>query len=168
MRPKKPLDKPGYRVAYLEIRKRCVKGSTQREMRKNSGEIVVYLCRNLRLFENGEQKAYARSHPGVKFVAIPCSGKMEASYLLKTLADGAEGVLVLGCATDACHFLEGSMRSHKRLDYARTWLEELGIEPERVEFVFAKPMDQSALDELIKDFSQKLETFGKIPAKESA
>lgn len=70
-------------------------------MQSSPHNIVVYHCRNLRLFKDGEQKTFARSRPGLKVVAIPCSGKMEAHQLLKTLAGGAQGVLVLGCAEKA-------------------------------------------------------------------
>lgn len=131
-------------------------------METNPIEIVVYHCRNLRLFKDGDHKVFARSRPGLKLVAIPCSGKVEAHHLLKTLAGGAQGVLVLGCAEKACQYLEGSHRSHKRVDYARSWLERLAIEPERLEFVHLPPMDREALDKVLKEFTQKLESFGSI------
>jgi len=126
-------------------------------------KIVVYHCRNLQLFKNGEQKTFARSRPGVSLVAIPCSGKIEAHHLLKTMAGGAQGVLVLACAEKACQYLEGSMRSHKRADYARSWLDRLGIEPDRIEFIHLPPKDQAELDRILKDFSIRLKSFGKIP-----
>jgi coenzyme F420-reducing hydrogenase delta subunit len=115
------------------------------------------------LFSNGEQKSFARSHPGVSVVTVPCSGKLEAHHLLKTLASGAEGVLILACAEKACQYLEGSMRSHKRADYAREWLTRLNIEPERIEFIHFTPKAQDALDRTLKDFADKLQSFGTIP-----
>lgn len=106
--------------------------------------------------------------PGLSLVAIPCSGKMEAHHILKTLADGAEGVLVLACAEKACQYLEGSKRSHKRADYARYWLQKLNIEPDRVAFVHMPPMDVPALEKLLKEFTAKLESFGTTPANEGS
>ncbi len=135
---------------------------SQETMKDNTTRIVVYCCRNLQLFKDGEQNAYARSRPGLRVVAIPCSGKMEAHHLLKTLSGGTDGVLVLACAEKACQYTEGSMRSHRRVDYARKWLEELKIEPERLQFVHAVPMDISALDNVVDEFSEKLKTFGRI------
>ncbi len=102
--------------------------------------------------------------PGLSLVAIPCSGKMEAHHLLKTLAAGAEGVLVLACAEQSCQYLEGSRRSHKRADYARSWLERLNIEPDRVEFLHMPPMDVQALEKILKEFTAKLKSFGTMPA----
>jgi coenzyme F420-reducing hydrogenase delta subunit len=133
------------------------------EMELQPAKIVAYHCRNLRLFENGNQKTFARSMPGLSLVAIPCSGKLEAHHLLKTLAAGADGVLILACAENTCQYMEGSRRSHKRTHYARAWLEKLGIEPGRLQFVHLAPTDRDGLEAALKEFAIRLETFGTIP-----
>lgn len=132
-------------------------------MKKSPAKIVLYYCRNLMLFENGQHKEFTRSRPGLKLVSIPCSGKMEAHHLLKTLATGVQGVLVLACAEKACRFFEGSMRSHRRLDYARTWLQEVGIEPERLQFIHAPPKDPAEVDKIVTEFTSTLESLGQFP-----
>lgn len=73
-------------------------------------------------------------------------------------------MLVLACAKQACQFLEGSMRSDKRVEYARSWLAELELEPERLEYAHVPPRDVAALDSILKEFTSKLESFGTIPA----
>ena len=132
-------------------------------MDKNPIKIVVYYCTNLRLFHNGNQKVFVRERPGLSMVAIPCSGKVEAHHVLKTMAGGAQGVLVLACAEKACQYLEGSKRSRKRMDYAKLWLQKLGIQPERIKFVHLPPMNVAALDSLLKEFTAELESFGAVP-----
>lgn len=132
-------------------------------METNPVKIVAYHCRNLQLFKPGEHKAFMRSRPGLSLIAIPCSGKVEAHHLLTTLAEGAKGVLVLACGEKACRYLEGSMRAHKRVEYARWWLQQIGIEPDRVEFVHIPPNDPGALDKFLKEFTFKLESLETIP-----
>ncbi len=131
-------------------------------METKSIKIVVYHCRNLELFKDGGHKEFARSRPGLRLVAVPCSGKVEAHHILGTMAGGADGVLILACAEKACKFLEGSMRAHKRLDFARRWLTELNIEPERIEFVHATPRDKDGLTEILNRFGAKLDDLGAI------
>lgn len=130
-------------------------------METRTTQIVVYHCRNLLLFGNGRHKDFARSHPWLKLVAIPCSGKVEAHHLLGTLASGVEGVMVLACNERACQYLEGSMRSHKRLEYARSWLTEIGLEQERLEFKHLRPMDTEEMERIVDEFRSKLETLKK-------
>ncbi len=60
------------------------------------------------------------------------------------------------------------MRSRKRVDYARIWLEKLGFEAERIKFVRIPPMDVDALDKAIREFSSSLAAFDTIPALSKA
>jgi len=135
-------------------------------MKSYDNKIVVFHCSNLRLFSDGSQKQFTKSWPGIALVTIPCSGKIEAHFLLKTLAAGAQGVLVLACAEKACQYLEGSMRSRKRVDYARSWLDKLGISHERIEFVRLWPVSKQTLEEALKGFVLKLESLGAIGVSE--
>lgn len=135
-------------------------------MDRANNKIVVFHCNNLRLFNDGRQKEFVKKWPGLKLVAIPCSGKIEAHFLLKTLSAGAQGVLVLACAEQSCQYLEGSMRSRKRVDYARYWLEKLGIAAERIEFVRLWPVSKQALEAVLKEFETKLESLGALGAPE--
>ena len=127
-------------------------------------KIVVYHCRNLQLFNDGQQKIFARSRLGLKLVAIPCSGNVEAHHLLETLSGGAQGALVLACAQKACQYLEVSKRSHKRVEYARLWLQKLDIEPDRLEFIHLPPKNIKALDRLLKEFVVRLQSFEPLPS----
>jgi coenzyme F420-reducing hydrogenase delta subunit len=135
-------------------------------MKSFDNKIVVFHCRNLRLFPDGAQKEFSKSWPGLSLVTIPCSGKIEAHFLLKTLASGAQGVLVLACAEQACQYMEGSMRSRKRVDFARLWLDKLGIATERIEFVRLWPVGKQSLEAVLKEFVTKLESLGAIGAPE--
>ncbi len=137
-------------------------------MEETSVKIVVYHCRNLRLFKDGEQRAFCRQWPGLSLVSIPCSGKIEAHHLLKTLAGGAQGVLILACSENACQYLEGSSRSNKRVEYARSWLQKIGISAERLDFVRVPPMDRVALENLLREFLSKVQSLEVIPAKAKA
>jgi coenzyme F420-reducing hydrogenase delta subunit len=99
--------------------------------------------------------------------AVPCSSKVEASYYLKTLAGGAAGVLVAACDVRACRFVEGSMRADKRLEYARSWLAELGMEEERITVVHLPPRSQASLEEALNEFRARVASFPVAPRVEA-
>ena len=52
----------------------------------------------------------------------------------------------------------------KRIDYARSWLERIQIEPGRLKFVHLAGNDKDGLEAALKEFTARLETFGTIPA----
>lgn len=64
---------------------------------------------------------------------LPCSGKLQVSTLLKAFENGADGVYVVGCPKDQCHNVMGSQRAAKRVLAVKKALEELAVEPARVE-----------------------------------
>jgi hypothetical protein len=68
----------------------------------------------------------------VQEIAVPCSGKLQPEHLLKAFEAGADGVCVLACAEDGCHYLEGSRRMSRRAAYVRALLNELGLDGERL------------------------------------
>ncbi len=110
-------------------------------------ELAIFYCqhqtaRMMQLLENLNKLAGSR----IRKVALPCSGKLEVSFLLKALENGANGVALFGCPEGECHYLVGSTRAKNRVRYARRILSEIGLEEERVRrFVFA---DQTAPGEM--------------------
>jgi len=65
-------------------------------------------------------------------IALPCTGKLQPEHLLKAFEAGADAVCVLTCAGDSCHYLEGSRRAERRVEYVRELLDEIGLGGERL------------------------------------
>ena len=73
--------------------------------------------------------------PNVKIVRVPCSGRVDAIYLMKALENGADGVYVAGCLEGDCHFKNGNIKAAKRVAHVKKLLEEIGLDGDRVEMV---------------------------------
>jgi len=98
--------------------------------------------------------------PKIRKVALPCSGKLEISFLLKALENGANGVALFGCPEGECHYLVGSTRAKNRVRYARRILSEIGLEEERVRrFVLADPTPPGEMDSLT-EWAEKIQSMG--------
>jgi len=69
----------------------------------------------------------------VKIIQIPCTGRIEILHLLKPFEQGADGVYVAGCQEDSCQYVSGITKAAKRVAHVRKILEELGIEPGRLD-----------------------------------
>jgi len=68
----------------------------------------------------------------VKIIPVPCTGRIEVRHLLKPLEAGADGVYVAGCQEDSCRYVNGIAKATKRVKHVKKILEELDIEPERI------------------------------------
>ena len=67
-------------------------------------------------------------------VRIPCAGRLQPEHLLKTFEEGYDAVCVIACDEGNCHCLEGSKRGHRRIDYVRGLLDEIGLGGNRLLF----------------------------------
>ena len=74
-----------------------------------------------------------RYPPNVKIVKMPCTGKIDALYIMRAFENGADGVYVAGCHEGNCHFLEGNINAKRRVKYLKKVLDEIGIGGDRLE-----------------------------------
>ena len=101
----------------------------------------------------------------VKIMRIPCTGKVDAIYLLKALEDGVDGVYVAGCEEGDCHFLKGNIRAKKRVAYVKEILKDLGINPGRVEMFNMSAADGPRFVDVARTFTDRIKALGPSPIK---
>ena len=75
--------------------------------------------------------------PNVRLIRLMCSGRLDPTFVLKALADGADGVLITGCHPGECHYIEQNYKALRRFLLLRRTLSQMGIEPQRVQLVWA-------------------------------
>ena len=103
--------------------------------------------------------------PNVKIIRIPCTGKIDALYLLKALEDGVDGVYVAGCEEGDCHFLVGNIRAKKRVGYVKSILKDLGINPGRVEMYNMSAADGPRFVAVAREFTARIKALGPSPVR---
>lgn len=93
----------------------------------------------------------------------PCSSKVEAFQLLRTLATPVDLVWVIGCVEDLCRYQEGSHRLGARISHTRRYLEEIGLEPDRVGRSVVTPGDAAALAAAVSEIQALALALGPSP-----
>jgi len=68
----------------------------------------------------------------VQEVMVPCTGKLQPEHLLKAFEAGADLVCVIACDEQNCHYVEGSRRAQRRVEFVRGLLDELGLGGDRL------------------------------------
>jgi F420-non-reducing hydrogenase iron-sulfur subunit len=98
----------------------------------NKMKLHIYYCSNC--LDGTEFDRMAREEEGVEYtiISLPCSGKADLLYLLKTFETGADGLALVTCPKNECHYLEGNLRAPKRAEEANRLLEEAGMGPSRI------------------------------------
>ncbi len=129
-------------------------------------EIVAFCCENSGYLAAQMAIEAKLSYPQtVTLVKLPCSGRVDALFLLKALENGADGVMVLACQKENCKFLKGNVRAEQRIEATRKTLQRIGIQPERVAFChLAANMGHKFVEE-VRGLYSKLTELGPNPGK---
>ena len=103
----------------------------------------------------------------IKVIKVPCTGRVDVLTLLKAFESGIDGVYVAGCMEGECHFLKGNLRARKRVNYAKTLLEEMGIEPERLEMYNLSAAQGQKFAAIANEMADKIRALGPSPVKKA-
>lgn len=101
----------------------------------NFEPVIVAFCCHYCAYTAADMAGSQRiAYPAnVKVIRVPCSCKVDALHMVKAFEKGADGVYVAGCLSGDCHFKNGNDKAANRVKFVRKYLDEIGIEPERLE-----------------------------------
>ncbi len=93
---------------------------------------------------------------------LACTGRLEVTAVLDAFSQGAEAVFVAGCRHGSCHNVSGSKRAAKRVIEIKKTLQELGIEPERVEMFLVPRGESEPVVAAYKEMAGRIDRFGRF------
>jgi len=127
----------------------------------NKMKLSIFYCSNC--FDGTEFERMARGEEGVEYtiISLPCSGKADLLYLLKAFETGADGLALVTCPKNDCHFLEGNLRAPKRAEEANRLLEETGMGHDRVTVL---SMNSNGIGEIVAKLAAFSERIGNLPS----
>ncbi|UCE44144.1 MAG: hydrogenase iron-sulfur subunit, partial [Candidatus Bathyarchaeota archaeon] len=98
----------------------------------------------------------------VRVMKVPCTGILQVHQFLEAFKAGAQGVMVVACKSDGCHYEMGSQNAEKKVELARVLLKEYGIEPERLEMFNLVFIEGDKFAEAARNMTGKLEKMGSL------
>ena len=101
----------------------------------------------------------------VRIIRLMCSSAVDPVYVLKSLLEGADGVLIGGCHPGDCHYQSGNYKARRRIAILRTILKSLGIPEKRVQLHWISASEGRKFAETITTMVEELKKLGPIPFK---
>lgn len=95
-------------------------------------------------------------------IRVVCTGRVSPELILRTLAAGADGVLVVGCHAGECHRVDGNLKALRRLSLLRRTLAQVGVEPDRVQLVLAAASEGATLADAADRMTAELRRLGPL------
>lgn len=134
---------------------------------ENFEPVIVAFCCHYCAYTAADMAGTQRlAYPSnVKIIRVPCSCKVDALHMVKAFEKGADGVYVAGCLKGDCHFKSGNDRAANRVEYVKKYLEEIGLEPERLEMFRMSAGMGYQFAQTAKDMTEKIRELGPSPIK---
>jgi len=100
--------------------------------------------------------------PNVDIVKVMCSGRIDPELITTAFANGADGVMVLGCHIGDCHYISGNHKTMVRMPLVRRVLEDLGIEPERFRHEWVSAAEGEKFSKLVTEVTEQVRRLGPL------
>lgn len=120
--------------------------------------VVVFVCNwdGLSCIEAAAQAGL--SYPAsLRVVRTSCLSRVHQGLILKAFELGADGVIMLGCKPDACHFDNDCTLTNQGYDKIRAVLQLLGLGEERLIMMQLPRGDGHGFVEQVADFIKGIE-----------
>ena len=129
--------------------------------------VTIFFCRQLDPNQDVNRRVLEKElGKRIRFFPLPCSGRIDPLHLMRALESGADKVYLVTCPEGACHYREGNIRAKKRLAYTQSLIEEIGLDPERLELIVTKAGDPvTTIDRLARGLLTRMELVGTSPAR---
>jgi len=101
----------------------------------------------------------------IRIIRVMCSGRIDPTFVLKAFKEGADGVLMCGCHPGDCHYQTGNYKCLRRYHLLKKYLEQMGIEPERLQLGWISASEGKQFAELADSISQTIRELGPCQAK---
>ena len=106
--------------------------------------------------------ARTKYEPNVRLIRLMCSGRLDPTFVLKAFAEGADAVLVSGCHPGECHYIEQNYKALRRFQLLQRTIEALGIEPARLQLVWASAAEGVRLAGEINRVTDEVRELGPL------
>ncbi|WP_419661193.1 MvhD3: methyl-viologen-reducing hydrogenase, delta subunit [Desulfosarcina variabilis str. Montpellier] len=127
-------------------------------------QIVAFCCKYCAYAAADLAGSMRLDYPAnIKIIQLPCSGRVDMLHLLKAIEEGADGVCVAGCLEGECHFVEGNLKTKKKVLAVKKILEEAGVEPERVEMFNLSSAMGPRFAEIAEEMTEQIRRLGPTP-----
>jgi coenzyme F420-reducing hydrogenase delta subunit len=122
-------------------------------MKASEPRIVIFTC-NWNAHKSLQEAGKLHLHypAGARPLKVDCLGQVSPSLILKAFEKGADGVMLVGCSPEECHYEFGSRRARELFDQVRTLAGLLGFRDERLEFLQIHASEGSVLVDRVQTF----------------
>jgi len=123
--------------------------------------IVGFLC-NWCSYTGADLAGTSRIHypPNIRVIRVMCSARVDPTFVLHALAQGADGALICGCHPGDCHYSEGNYKAMRRFALLKRVLKAQGVENDRVRLEWVSASEGQRFADVVLDMTERVRALG--------
>lgn len=128
--------------------------------------VVLFIC-NWNALQGLDEagKQHLSLPAGVRPLKVDCMGQIGSSIILKALEKGADGVMLVACTPEECHYEFGSRRAAELFEEVRNLTRLLGLHEDRLQLVQVGTGESASLVAKLQDFVDRLASLKEEPIR---
>jgi F420-non-reducing hydrogenase iron-sulfur subunit len=100
--------------------------------------------------------------PNVRIIRVMCSGRIDPTFVMNAFALGADAVMLAGCHPGECHYVDQNYKAMRRYAMLKQTLQQMGIEPQRLQLIWASAAEGQQLAEAIDRMVEEVRQLGPL------
>ncbi len=127
--------------------------------------ITAFVC-NWCTYTGADMAGTSRMHmaSNVRIIRLPCTGRIDALFIIKAFERGADGVIISGCHPADCHYTAGNYHARRRFIVFRELMSFMGIDPDRVTFSWVSAGEGAKWRDVVNDTVTRIREMGPFTA----
>jgi heterodisulfide reductase subunit A len=136
-------------------------------VKKTESKIIAFLC-NWCGYAAADLAGVSRYQfdPNIRAIRVMCSARVSRRFIMEAFSYAIDGVLVVGCRLEDCHYISGIYETLKTIQAAQKSLEKIGINPERLRLEHTSAAEATKFVEVVNNFNSTIAKIGPLELKD--
>ena len=104
----------------------------------------------------------------IRVVRVMCSGSVEPGVIMDAFEHGADGVIVIGCLIDNCHYVSGNKKAQERVDALKKLFDIVGLDSRRLRTEWINASERTKFAKTVTDFVEEVRALGPLSLTKKA
>jgi F420-non-reducing hydrogenase iron-sulfur subunit len=85
------------------------------------------------------------------------------AQVMDALMKGVDGILIAGCHPGDCHYIDGNLKTERRIEALKVMLEDMGIEQNRLRLEWVSSGEGEKFARVVREMTEELKQLGPSP-----
>jgi heterodisulfide reductase subunit A len=98
--------------------------------------------------------------PNIRVIRVMCSARVRVDFILRAFSNGVDGVLVVGCHEEDCHYISGIHEAARMVYRAKRSLARAGVDPDRLRLEHISAGEGARFAQVVDRFTVAMAALG--------